>query len=403
VLCLRDESGAGPRDGQLAILNNGLLEKTLSCSSPLEKDRNTMKRRAILPVLAATIMAALNPSADACTGITIKPNDGSVVFARTLEFAVDIESNIICVPRGKKYVGTAPGDKPGLRWTSKYGAIGANFFNKPMIADGLNEKALHVGIFYFPGFAKYQEVKAEDIGKAMAPWELGSYLLGTCADVNEAVAAAKNVLVGEVVLKEFGFAPPVHYIVTDVSGKSVVFEHVGGKLTIHDNPFGVMANSPTFDWHMTNLSNYVTLSPSNKEKTDLAGKEIKGLGQGSGMLGLPGDFTPPSRFVRAVAFSKTAEKVAAAKDGVLQAFHILNQFDIPKGAARGIEHGKEVADYTLWTSAADLKNLRYYFRTFENSRIRMVDMKSVDLDATEVRTIPMKGEEQIEDVSGLAK
>jgi choloylglycine hydrolase len=362
-----------------------------------------MKRQALFAVLAGAILAVLDSGADACTGITIKPGDGSVIFARTLEFAVDIESNIIIVPRGKEYVGTAPGDKPGHRWTGKYGAIGANLFNQPVIIDGVNEKGLHVGLFYFPGFAKYQEVKGDDVGKAMAIWEFNTYLLGTCADVKEAVAAAKSVLVGEVVHKNFGFAPPAHCIVTDATGKSVVLEHVGGKLTIHDNPFGVMANSPTFDWHMTNLSNYVTLSPGNKEKTDLAGKEIRGLGQGSGMLGLPGDFTPPSRFVRAVAFSKTAEPVAAAKDGVLQAFHILNQFDIPKGAARGIEHGKEVADYTIWTSAADLKNLRYYFRTYENSRIRMVDMKSVNLDDTEIRTIPMKGEEQIEDVSGKAK
>ena len=95
--------------------------------------------------------------------------------------------------------------------------------------------------------------------------------------------------------------------------------------------------------------------------------------------------------------------VDKAKDGVLQAFHILNQFDIPKGAARGIENGKEVSDYTLWTSAADLKNLRYYFRTFDNSRIRMVDLKTVDLDAKEIKTILMKGEEQIEDVSGKAR
>src|ERR1700691_4942903 len=102
-------------------------------------------------------------------------------------------------------------------------------------------------------------------------------------------------------------------------------------------------------------------------------------------------------------FSKSALPVDKAKDGVLQAFHILNQFDIPKGAARGVEHGKEVSDYTLWTSAADLKNLRYYFRTFDNSRIRMVDMKAMDLDAKEIRTISMKGEEQIEDVSGKVK
>jgi Linear amide C-N hydrolases, choloylglycine hydrolase family len=121
-----------------------------------------------------------------------------------------------------------------------------------------------------------------------------------------------------------------------------------------------------------------------------------------GMLGLPGDFTPPSRFVRAVAFSKTALPVEKAKDGVLQAFHLLNQFHVPRGAAAGIEHGKEVADYTLWASAADLKNLRYYFRTYENSRIRM-DMKAMNLEAPDIRTISMQGSEQIEDASAKAK
>jgi choloylglycine hydrolase len=109
------------------------------------------------------------------------------------------------------------------------------------------------------------------------------------------------------------------------------------------------------------------------------------------------------RFVRAVAFSKTAVPVAKAKDGVLQAVHILNQLDIPRGAARGIEHGKEVADYTQWTTAADLKNHCYYFRTYDNSRIRMIDLKAVDFDAKRIRTISMKGEEEIEDVSGKAR
>ncbi len=339
----------------------------------------------------------------ACTGITIKPKDGSVIFARTLEFAADLKSNVIIVPRGKEYVGTAPGNQPGLRWKTKYGAVGANAFDMPVVIDGLNDQGLSVGLFYFPGFAKYQQVKAGDFNKSLAPWELGSFLLGTCADVKEAVAAANSVLVGPVVQKDMGFVPPAHYIVTDADGNSAVLEYVNGELKVHANPLGVMANAPTFDWHMTNLSNYVTLSRKNIERIDLAGKEIQGLGQGSGMLGLPGDFTPPSRFVRAVAYSKTAVPVASAKDGVLQAFHILNQFDIPKGAAQGIEHGEEVYDYTLWTSAADLKNLRYYFRTFDNSRIRLVDMKSVDLDAPEIKTISMQGEEQIEDVSAQAK
>ena len=229
------------------------------------------------------------------------------------------------------------------------------------------------------------------------------FLLGTCTDVKEAIAVAKDVRVGEVVQKDMGFVPGVHYILTDASGVSVVLEHVGGKLKVHRNPLGVMTNSPTFDWHMTNLSNYLNLTVSNVPKLDVAGTEFKGLGQGSGMLGLPGDFTPPSRFVRAVAFSKSALPVETAREGVLQAFHILNQFDIPKGAARGLEHGKEVADYTLWTSAADLKNLRYHFRTYDNSRIRMIDLKAVDFDAKEIRTISTQGEEQIEDVTSAAK
>jgi choloylglycine hydrolase len=362
--------------------------------------KSLFQTAAILGILA---LIAVGPSTvPACTGITIKPKDGSVIFARTLEFGTDLKSNILIVPRGKEFVGTAPDDKAGIRWKTKYGIVGTNAFNLPVIVDGLNEKGLHVGLFYFPGFAKYQDVTAEDFAKALAPWELGSFL-GTCSDVNETVAAANSVRVGAVVQKEIGFVPPVHYIVTDASGKSVVLEYIDGELKVHANPFGVMTNSPSFDWHMTNLSNYVNLTSKNIEKIDLAGKEIKGLGQGSGMLGLPVDFTPPSRFVRAVAFSNTALPVEKARDGVLQAFHILNQFDIPKGAARGIEHGKEVSDYTLWTSAADLKNLRYYLRTFDNSRIRMVDMKAVDLDAKEIKTILMKGQEEIEDVSGKAK
>ena len=95
------------------------------------------------------------PTAPACTGITIRPKDGSVIFARTLEFAMDMKSNIIVVPRNKECVGTAPGDKPGLRWKTKYGIVGTNAFDLPVTVDGLNEKGLCVGLFYFPGFAKY--------------------------------------------------------------------------------------------------------------------------------------------------------------------------------------------------------------------------------------------------------
>jgi choloylglycine hydrolase len=358
---------------------------------------------ALFAVVAYCQLIANVAPIHACTGIRLKPKDGSVIFARTLEFADDLLSNVIVIPQEKDYVGTAPGDRHGISWKSKYGVVGTNAFDIPCIIDGLNEKGLAVGLFYFPGYAKYQVVKDTDFNKALAPWELGVYLLCNCANVKEAVEAANSVKVGDSIQKNMGFVPPAHYILNDASGKCVVLEYVGGELKVHENPLGVMTNSPTFEWHLTNLRNYVNLTVTNVPPVDVSGIKIPGFGQGSGMLGLPGDFTPPSRFIRAVAFSQSALPVATANEGVLQAFHILNQFDIPKGAARGVEGGKEVADYTLWTGASDMMNLRYYFRTFENSRIRMIDLKKVNFNTKDIKTIPMTGKEIIEDVSSQAR
>ncbi|MGE3820409.1 MAG: linear amide C-N hydrolase [Isosphaeraceae bacterium] len=360
-----------------------------------------MKRFRLALVLIAPLVVPI--LSQACTGITIRAKDGSILFARTLEFAQNLNSDVIVVPRGFESVGSTPDGTPGLRWRNKYGCVGMNAFGLPLFCDGMNERGLHVGMFYFPGFAKYQAITRADHDRTLAPHELAGFLLGICANVGEAVEAARSVRVADVVLREFGFTPPLHYILTDASNHSIVIEYIDGQLQVHENPLGVMSNSPSFDWHMTNLSNYVNLTVTNVPMLKVGGAELKGLGQGSGMLGLPGDFTPPSRFVRAVAFSKNALPVATGREGVLQAFHILNQFDIPKGAARGLEHGREVADDTLWTTAADLKALRYYFRTFEDSRIRMVDLKAADLDSHGLKTISIAGEERIEDVTPTAR
>jgi choloylglycine hydrolase len=348
-------------------------------------------------VLAAVVAASV-PAA-ACTGIRIKAKDGSVVYARTLEFAANLQSNVIVVPRNMAMTGTAPGGKTGIRWKSKYGVAGANAFNMLQITDGLNEKGLGIGIFYMPNYAQYQTVDAKNVERSLAPWELPLYLLSNCTTVQEAVAAARSVHVADAGPIIPDFNPAFHYVVHDARGQCAVLEYIGGELKVHDNPLGVVTNAPTFDWHLTNLSNYVNLRAGSAPAEDFSGIKISTLGQGSGMLGLPGDFTPPSRFVRAVAFTQSALPVETALDGVLQAFHILNQFDIPKGAARETENGRTISDYTMWTSASDLKNHRYYFHTFDNRRIRMVDLNKVDLDAKEIKSFSMGGKEEIEDLS----
>src|SRR5213082_1940303 len=361
--------------------------------------RHQIVRKAVAGVVAgAMLLGCVVHSAQACTGITLTASDGTVVHARTMEFAIDIHSDVIVIPRGSARTGTTPDGKEGLKWKSKYASVGANGVGFPLLFDGLNEKGLAAGTFYFPISAGYMPYTAADAGKTIAQWEVGSWILENFASVAEVRANIGNIVVPAVVFGGWGFAPEAHYIVHDASGKSIVIEYVSGKLNVHDNPLGVITNSPTFDWHMTNLRNYLNFSMTNAPPVQLGSIKLLPTGQGSGMLGLPGDFTPPSRFVRAVAFSQSVFKPKTGDDAILEAFHVLNQFDIPKGAAREHEkdeHGNVLADYTIWTSASDLKSKRYYFRTYENSQIRMVDLMKMNLDAKDITKISMKGTESI--------
>jgi choloylglycine hydrolase len=364
-------------------------------------ERKSTKRR-FARTLAAIISAGalmLASAADACTGIRLIAADGTVVHARTLEFAIDIQSNVIVSPRGFARVGSTPDGKDGLTWKAKYASVGANAIGLPVIIDGLNEAGLAAGLFYFPTTAGYMAYEPAKAGKTIAPWQLASWVLDNFKSIDEVKANIGSIVVAPTVLKQWGFVPPVHMIVHDETGKSIVIEYVGGKLNVYDDPLGIITNSPGFDWHMTNLRNYVNFSLDNRPPVQLGSVTLEPFGQGSGMLGMPGDFTPPSRFVRAAAFSQSALQPKTGDEAVLTAFHILNNFDIPKGSTRDPkkdEHGNIVADYTLWTSANDLKAKRFYFRTYENSRIRMVDLKKMNLDAKAIVTFPMSGEETIE-------
>src|SRR5438128_3295458 len=353
-------------------------------------------------ISAAAICSLLGNEAHPCTGIRLIAAGGTIVHSRTIEFAIDIPSDVIMGPRGFARTGTTPDGKEGLKWKAKYASVGANGLGIPVLFDGLNEKGLAAVTLYFPTSAGYMPYTGADAGKTIAQWEVGSWILENFASVEEVNANIGNIVVPAVVFAGWGFAPEAHYIVHDASGKSIVIEYVGGKLNVYDNPLGVITNSPAFDWHMTNLRNYVNFSMTNVPPVKLGPVTLLPFGQGSGMLGLPGDFTPPSRFVRAVAFSQSVLPSKTGADAVLEAFHILNQFDIPKGAAREHEkdeHGNILADYTIWTAASDLKAKQYYFRTYENSQIRMVDLMKMKIDGKDMVKISMKGGESIKSVN----
>jgi len=170
-------------------------------------------------------------------------------------------------------------------------------------------------------------------------------------------------------------------------------------VVVFDNPIGVLTNPPSFDWQQTNLRNYINLTAVNVSPCTIAGLERAPFGQGSGLVGLSGDFTPPSRFLRAATYVATALPADTAAKGVLQAFHILNQFDIPVGAAREVADGVIHSDFTQCTTVHDPQALKYYFRTYDDQNIKMVDLKLLDLDANTLKKVNLESPQPITDIS----
>jgi choloylglycine hydrolase len=341
------------------------------------------------------------PSLYGCTGIRLQSKDSAVIAARTLEFGANvIQTNIIFVPRATAYVGTTPlKNTAGHKWQSKYAFIGINFFNYPHVMDGLNEKGLNVGLFYFPDYAKYPTFDKQNAANTLAPWELGTWIVSNFSSVNEVLQNIRNITIAPTIASELGFSPPVHYIVHDAAGNSLVIEYINGICFTHQNKLGVFTNAPSFDWHTTNLKNYINLSAFNVQAFDLSGIHMTGFGQGTGFLGIPGDFTPPSRFVRATAFVQSSVPADTALNAVKSAFHILNSFDIPKGSVRELINKKTSYEVTQFTSACDLKNLILYFHTYENRQIQCVTLNKFNVNGKEIALVTMHEPEKIVDIS----
>lgn len=354
-----------------------------------------------LGLIAIAVTTLGLSTASACTALHLTAKDGGVVVGRTMEFGLDVKSDAVIVPSGTTLSSSLPKADKGITYKTKYGMVGLNFMGKHMIVDGVNEKGVYVGALYLPGYAEYPKVKAETASKSMAPEDYVAWLLGNFSSVEEIKKNYNKVILVQNPQKEIGGESfPGHFLITDKSGASIVIEPLNNSLKLYDDPLGVLTNSPTFDWHIINLSNYVNLSAVNVPKIDLVGKKIKSFGQGSGLVGLPGDYTPPSRFVRAVAFSQSAITLPTAKETMPQVFHVMNAFDIPLGSVQE-RHGDTVHyDYTQWTSVADLKNLTYSVKTYEDQSIRKIDVrKALDAAKGKIRVIKLKSEQAIDDIS----
>ncbi|MGH2613812.1 MAG: linear amide C-N hydrolase [Thermomicrobiales bacterium] len=337
----------------------------------------------------ALLVTTVGPAA-ACTGIVLTAKDGAVVRGRTLEFGNPLDSDVILIPRGFAMTGITPGgENNGLTWTAKYAAAGANGVGLPDIVDGLNEMGLGGGIFYFPGFAGYQDIADDERSQAIAPWQLMTWALTSFATIDEVKVALPKIKVGAVELAALGGVPPMHYFLTDATGKSIAVEYVDGVLTVYDDRFGVFTNAPAFDWHTTNLRNYINISPDPQRPVDLDDVNLDPFSTGGNLFGMPGDFSSPSRFVRAVVFSEMSTPIATGPDAVMQGFHILDNFDIPEGSVPEPTGSDPPYESTEWTTMSDLKALTFYIWTNDNRSIQTLDLSTLDLDGREIRTFDL--------------
>ncbi len=340
-------------------------------------------------VFAIAVMLFAHSAVNACTGIKLKTKDGKTVSGRTLEFGIEVSTSLVAVPQNYQFVGNTDNGN-GLKYKTKYSMTGIITFSDMNIADGMNSAGLSCGAFYFPNFAEYTALTKENQSKALSPLDFNNWVLAQFATVEEVKTAIENeeIVIVPTVLEGWGAtAPPFHYVVYDKSGKSIVIEPIKGKLVVYDNPIGVMTNAPTFDWHMINLRNYTNLKTENAGSMTIEGITFKQLGQGSGMNGIPGDFTPPSRFVRATAFIVTALPAETTFDAIKDVFHILNNFDIPKGFSREVVKGKIYADYTQLTCARDPQTLKYYYKTYDNQTVKEFDLSSFNGNTKEILII----------------
>lgn len=331
-------------------------------------------------------------SSSACTGISLTAKDGSYIQARTIEGSqLKLKSEYVIIPRGQEIQSYTPQAKNGMKFTAKYGVVGLCVVQKEFIAEGINEAGLSTGLFFFPNYGEYEPYEPSNARTTVGDLQLNTWMLTQFATIDE----VRNALLsGAIRVAGLDSTAVVHYRIGDKSGRQFVLEFVNGVPHFYENSVGVITNSPGFLWHLDNLNNYVNLHPGNAPDQILGERKLAPFGGNSGFLGLPGDATPPSRFVRAAFFRNTAPQRPDAFATVLECFHILNNFDIPIGIEHSKGHAVDIPSATQWTSAIDITNGKVYYKTSYNNNIRCIDLQSIDFAKVKYQWHPMDENEQ---------
>ena len=319
-----------------------------------------------------------------CTAAAFQTKD--FYFGRTLDYECSYGECVTVTPRRYPFSFRHMG-----RLDAHYAMIGMAHVadGYPLYYDAVNEAGLGMAGLNFVGNAQYAEVQE---GKEnVAQFELIPYLLGQCASVAEARdRLARLQLVGTPFSAQLP-AAQLHWLLAD-QHQAVVIESMADGLHIYDNPVGVLTNNPPFPQQLFQLNNYMSLSPRQPENRFAPQLPLIPYSRGMGALGLPGDLSSASRFVR-VAFTRmNAVSGDSETESVSQFFHILGSVEQQRGCCEVRDGQYEI---TLYTSCCNAARGIYYYTTYENRQITAVDMHRENLNGSALIRYPLITDQQI--------
>ena len=319
-----------------------------------------------------------------CTAATYRTDD--FYMGRTLDYEFSYGEEITVMPRNFPL-----SFRHGGGTDRHYAIIGMAHVadGYPMFYDAVNEKGLGMAGLNFAASARYSE--PEDGKQNVAQFEFIPWVLSQFASLEQARSAIEKInLVGTTYDSRYP-AAKMHWIIADKSG-AITVEPTEGGLKIYDNAPGVLTNEPPFDMQLFNLNNYMRLSPRQPENSFSDALNLGTYSRGMGGLGLPGDLSSMSRFVRAAFTKLNSLSGSDEAESVGQFFHILGSVEQVRGCC---EVAQDKYEITIYTSCFNADKGVYYYTTYNNRRITAVDMHRENLDSDSLARYPMLDKEDV--------
>ncbi len=301
-----------------------------------------------------------------CTAISLKSKSKEIFLGRTMDFSYDIMPKLYAMP--ESYIWNGSFNKTQIKDSYRFIGLGQEMDGILSFFDGVNEKGFAAAVLYFAGYAKYNTESAYNKSEQIAAFDFLHYMLGSCSSVKDLPLLIKNISILGIEDPLTNTVAPLHWIAADKTGACAVIESTQRGLEIFNNPIGVMANSPDFNWHMTNLRNYMEVSPIQSEEAFWESVRLTPFGQAGGTVALPGGFTSPERFVRAAYLKSHLPELKDSNEAIISGFHVLESVTIPKGA---VISSRNTYDYTKYTAMINISTCEYFFKFYDDLCVRI--------------------------------